>query len=462
LALDCEEAMFGGAVGGGKTEALMMWLSEGVKYDGFSGLFLRRTFAQLTGSVTAPIERSFRFFQPLGGVFNSGLKTWTFPNGSMVRFGHMQHENDKHNYDGHEYQRIVADQCEQLSETQYEYMFSRLRRTVDFPLPCGIRSSSNPIGNPWVKTRFVSQEAIDMLKSFTAQDPSPPGMIFDSPCGGKFVPSRIADNPSLQVDEYITRLQTKLGAVLAARLANGDWSIVEGALIDPEQLRYYTDKSGQYHLMRADGKRFTSVSSMNCQRLAIVDTAGTSKQKAAEEKGKNPSWSVCGIFDYWHDMDALILRHIWRERVDWRGLKSGIAKTLDIWGRPKVVVENAHHGQVLWQELQEMKYEATLVNTMLDGMKTSMAGPSVGAKQERAIASGLFGRLESGQLYLPDVQTCPGVVEWMPELESELLRWTGKPDDAADQIDVISYACNHFRKSTLEWGGVLNTAVKRW
>ena len=38
LDLQDEEVMYGGAVGGGKTEALLLWLLEGVAYENFSGL----------------------------------------------------------------------------------------------------------------------------------------------------------------------------------------------------------------------------------------------------------------------------------------------------------------------------------------------------------------------------------------------------------------------------------------
>ena len=50
LALDCEEALYGGAAGGGKTEALLMWLAQGVKVPSYSANFFRRTYAQLSKS----------------------------------------------------------------------------------------------------------------------------------------------------------------------------------------------------------------------------------------------------------------------------------------------------------------------------------------------------------------------------------------------------------------------------
>ena len=453
LALDCEEAMVGGALGGGKTEVLLQWLKEGVQHPGFSGLFLRRTFSQLRGSPTTPIERSWKFFAPLGGVFNSTEKYWKFPNGAMVRFGHIQHESDVHNYDGHELHRICFDQVEQFSETQYQYLFSRLRRLKDYPIPCGMRSSANPIGGSWVKRRFVSEQAIQTLKQFTAYDKSPPGMMFTSDCGAVFVPSRVADNPSLAVREYIDRLRAKLGATLAAKLANGDWSAVEGAIIDSENLRYYTVSGGMIKPLDSSGNAITVINTSSMRRFATIDTAGTSAQKAREDRGANHSWSVCGIWDYSPSLKMLFLRHVWRQRVEWFDLKTKVAEVLRTWQVPHVIIEMAHHGQPLAAELRK-ECSVTLQPPVLSGMKTSGV-PAEGAKHERAIASGLLGMIESGSFRLPDVHTVAGVGNWMPEFESELLGWTGRPNETSDQIDMCSYAANYTKQHVIKWGGVV-------
>ena len=41
LALDCEEALYGGAAGGGKSEALLMWLAEGINNPRYSAVIFR-------------------------------------------------------------------------------------------------------------------------------------------------------------------------------------------------------------------------------------------------------------------------------------------------------------------------------------------------------------------------------------------------------------------------------------
>ena len=94
-----------------------------------------------------------------------------------------------------------------------------------------------------------------------------------------------------------------------------------------------------------------AIDSRLCRRLASVDTAGTSRQKAEERKGRPPSWSVCQIWDYWPKSKLLFLRYVWRDRVNWDGLKAGVRKTLRQWRPHTTLIENAHHGPPLRQEL---------------------------------------------------------------------------------------------------------------
>ena len=47
-------------------------------------------------------------------------------------------------------------------------------------------------------------------------------------------------------------------------------------------------------------------------------------------------------------------------------------------------------------------------------------------------------KLEAGQLFLPRFDN-----QWAPRYETELLSWTGLPEETADQIDATSYAVYH-------------------
>lgn len=459
MALDSEEVLYGGAAGGGKTYALLSWLAAGAHIPTYSAVFFRRTYPQLSRSNDSPIEKSFLIFGPLGGKYNSSDKYWKFPSGARIDFSHMQHEIDKLNHQGAAYHRIAFDELTQFSETQYEYLQSRLRKHEGFPIRCATAAASNPDGpgRQWVMRRFVTQEAIDSIRTLTARDPSPEGQFFKAENDCVFMPSRVADNPTLDVEDYIERLQTKLGPVLAARLANGDWSITEGSQIHPDWLRYFTMRGEHVIPMEPNGVPIGMYDCRKMSRFATVDTAGTSKQKAEEDKGKPPSWSVCAVWDYLAEMRFLFLRHIWRLRGDYLEVKEGVRETIRQWNVPTTLVENAHHGQPLALELG-----LKLVNPVIKGMKTAKSGPAESAKLERAIASGLLKKFQAGEIFFPDRETVPGVHLWLSDFEGELLGWTGRADETSDQVDVCSYACDHVPSEGMAWGGVVSVGRARF
>ena len=48
--------------------------------------------------------------------WDSSKKTFTFPNGSKVMFGHVQHEKDADKYQGSEFHKLIFDEAVQFTE----------------------------------------------------------------------------------------------------------------------------------------------------------------------------------------------------------------------------------------------------------------------------------------------------------------------------------------------------------
>ena len=90
------EVLFGGAAGPGKTDCLVAAMLGDIEYPHYHGLLIRRTFPQLQEI----IDRCFVLYPKLGGYYRSTDKRWIFPSGARIDLGHMQHENDKYNYQG--------------------------------------------------------------------------------------------------------------------------------------------------------------------------------------------------------------------------------------------------------------------------------------------------------------------------------------------------------------------------
>jgi phage terminase large subunit-like protein len=436
LDLNCREALYGGGAGPGKTDALLMAALMFVHVPGYSALVLRRDYPRLS-LPNSIMDRARQWLHNTKAVWNAQTKTYRFPSGAVLQFGYIDSPDDRYRYASSEYQFIGWDELTEFrlgagDDNPYEFMFSRLRKSPDLAVPLRMRAASNPgnIGHEYVKLRFITEEALAALRDDRPQ-------VFYADVARRdraFVPALLSDNPYLDKQGYMANLM-HLPTVTRARLLQGDWAIVEDAIIKADWLRYY-DIRGEM-LIPLDKFRQplgVSIDSRSCQRLATVDTAGTSKQKAEERKGRPPSWSVCEVWDYWRQYEFLFLRHVWRDRVGWDGLKAGVRQTLRSWRPAVTLIEKAHHGPPLHDELQR-EFRTRLIDPVVRRLRGQGGVPG---KVERATK--LLTKLEQGEVFLPLANAT-----WLVELEQEFLSWTGLPDEPADQIDAAAYAATHAR-----------------
>lgn len=260
LTIQAQEAMYGGAAGGGKSDAVLMSALQYVDVPGYSALILRRTWPDLNAP-GAILDRARTWLKSTDAQERDGGRMWVFPSGAKLQFGYMQRDADKYKFQSAEYQFIGWDELTHFEEAQYTYMFSRLRRPklaclncgnavrrykskgvgwvhtsrsagprcsnvfpdpkviaqypaavkdnlTIFDVPLRMRSATNPggIGNEWVKARLVNPETRAK--------------------GAVFLPARLADNPSLDQSEYRESL-SHLTTVDRQRLEDGDWDVAE-------------------------------------------------------------------------------------------------------------------------------------------------------------------------------------------------------------------------------------------
>lgn len=197
------EALFGGAAGGGKSSALLMAALQYVDIPNYSAMLFRRTLADLT-LPGALMDRFRDWTAHIEEVrFNQNTYTAVFPSGARITFGYLNNKDDYLRYKGVEAQFIGMDEVTEIRESDYRYLFSRLRRPASGPLsqvPLRMRCASNPAPN-WVRQRF----------------------LVEGPDKGRiFVPSRLTDNPGVDADSYRRALQ-ELDPIERARLESGDW-----------------------------------------------------------------------------------------------------------------------------------------------------------------------------------------------------------------------------------------------
>lgn len=217
-----KEVLFGGAAGGGKSDAALMAACQYVDYPDYNVLILRRTYPQLT-QAGCLVPRSMEWWNNTDAKYNEQKHCWTFPSGATIAFGSLQHEKNKYDYQSGEYSLIIFEELTQFTQSQYLYLRSRLRRNLDVPFPVRIRATSNPggVGHKWVKNRFFVESAP----------------------GRGFIQSLLDDNPYLNADEYRATLQD-LTEIEKAQLLYGDWAISpdNATVFNNVELRTITDE----------------------------------------------------------------------------------------------------------------------------------------------------------------------------------------------------------------------------
>ena len=205
--LQCKEALYGGAAGGGKSDAILMGALQHVDEPAYAALILRKTYADLAlpGAI---MDRSHAWLRDTRAEWRAERKQWAFPSGATVTFGYLENDQDRFRYQSAEFQYIGIDELTQFSELAYRYMPTRTRRLVNSNIPIRIRSASNPggRGHKWVLNRFVNAD--------TRED-------------REYVPARLGDNPHIDQDEYRQSLAV-LDETTRRQMEHGEWVLDAG------------------------------------------------------------------------------------------------------------------------------------------------------------------------------------------------------------------------------------------
>jgi predicted phage terminase large subunit-like protein len=384
LTLPVSEALYGGSAGGGKSVALLAAALQFVDYPGYRAILLRRSYSDLN-LPEALIPMSHAWLEGTGASWNGRLNEWTFPSGATLTFGYLDTDADKYRYQGAAFQFIGFDELTQFRESQYQYLFSRLRRTTDNRAPLRMRAATNPggVGHEWVRRRFL--------------DTKHPTRYF--------IPAKLEDNPHLDGDAYDRALK-QLDPVTRRQLRHGDWLAHADGLFPRGWFRYYRKTVDGYDL----GDR--QIKADDCARFATVDVAGTEQRTA----GHDPDWTVIQIWDL-ANTGELILVEQWRGRVTTPEVESAILKLVKAHEIPWIGIESAGLGLAVVQSLR----------------RRGLAIRALKASTNKVIRSQSAQiRMEAGTVYFPTG------AKWLDDLESELSLFPAGPHD--DQVDALSYA----------------------
>jgi hypothetical protein len=215
------EALYGGAVGGGKSELLyMLPLVYGWHQSpSFHGVLFRETFPQLEASL---ILRAVPIYKLFGATYDSSKHTATFPSGARIKFSYVSNIKEAWDHDTIEYQYMAFDELTHLARDVYIYLTSRIRSLVE-GIPPVIRSASNPgnVGHLWVRQRFVEHDPVGSGKSLQYDH--------ESETYRAFIKATLRDNKHLLLKDpgYFKRLKILNEADYRAKVL-GDWWVFAG------------------------------------------------------------------------------------------------------------------------------------------------------------------------------------------------------------------------------------------
>lgn len=212
----CRETLFGGAKGGGKTDAGLAWLLYDIDNPLLRMLVIRHNAEDLSDWV----DRARLFYKSSGANIVGKPARIQWPSGALARIGHMKDEKSYLKYMGHEYQRILIEELTEMPRLEdYLKLIASCRSTVP-GLEARVFMTTNPggPGHGWVKERFI--------------DVASPSEIYIDPITGRtriFIPAKVTDNPTLMKHDpsYIDFLNS-LPEPTRSMWRDGSWDHVEG------------------------------------------------------------------------------------------------------------------------------------------------------------------------------------------------------------------------------------------
>lgn len=445
LMLPHKDVLFGGAAGGGKSDALLMAALQYVDIPGYSAIIFRKTLTDLK-QPDALIDRASRWLGNTDASWDGSTHTWSFPTydhegnpdvPSKLTFGYIGEAEARTRYQGIMIQFVGWDEVNQHQLEDFRFLFSRLRKIVcpihqtingkpnyvdgcpycerQKSVPLRVRCTTNPGGQPWVKQWYRIGPHMDPREAekkgievrYVGHHPKRP-----------FIPSFMTDNPHLDQESYASSLD-ELDPVTRDQLKKGRWDVSPDARFKRHWARYYSAR-GDHFCLGPNGSGIMHHKDTLQRIFVTCDPAASSKHGPGDYLiwKKEPSYTVISVWGVTYDYHLLWLDMV-RFRREIPDIISALKNVYRVWRPDGVYVESNGLGAGVYQGAQREGLPVFPIFTKVDKVVN---------------ASEAMIRMSQGRIWFPEQAT------WLQVAEDEIFFWTGDPTKTDDIVDSVSNA----------------------
>lgn len=458
-----QEVLYGGSLGGGKSDAVLMAALQHVHIPGYSALILRRTLADLKQQ-GALLQRMTEWMTPylaskevryIASEHSFHFKTFHPETGeqqadAVIQFGYIGNQNARVRYQGIELQFVSFDELTQHKEDDYKYLFTRLRKcvcskhterdsnqnpiyvdgcvTCDWAkaVPLRMRSTCNPdgVGFKWVKERWAIGPDRDQAEAeangeevrWIGKNPNRP-----------FIRATFRDNPFLDHESYYNNLVETLGAEsdMFKALVGGSWGVLPNARFKKKWKRSFSQRGNLIWLGPNFNGKIINIETDIQEVFMTVDTATTSTDGPGDTE-LNPhkmyaSWTVISTWFLTKCCNLLWVDMV-RMREEIPEVVRILKRTYQEWNPTVAIVEENGVGKGVKQYASNAGLNIKGIFAQTDKVEN---------------ATNAIIHMEKGRIYTPVY------ADWLEEAEDEIYLWQGSRMEPDDIVDTLSHACNH-------------------
>ena len=465
-----KELLFGGALGGGKSDFLAYEALRFCDLPDFTSIIFRRQLTDLKQpkSLIPRVAQWLEPFRASGDCRYIGAEhKWEFKTKypgtdipgppAMLQWGYIGDAAIRERYQSAEYQLIAFDELGQWDNpTDWLFMCSRCRMTVcpihgkddeDNPIwddnchictskrmiPLRRRAAMNP-GPAWVKRRFgivpdPSQYKTRQEALIAIQEGEKIRWVGTHPYR-KFIPSYLSDNPHLDGKAYKEMLQ-EMTPEERSRLEDGNWEARKNARFKRKWIygRYINLYDHGYSFLDEHMEETITVPYKSLKKIfTTVDSAATSKLFADREDeliaagdgrtSNKPSSTCIGVWGITSEEQLL-----WLDYYKFRKELPDIIETLSEINQKWPIQFNKIECNGLGIGVAQFAEHARLPVQKNIRKKD---------KLENSLSAQMM--MKYGQIFFA------ANTPWAEMAEDDIFNWTGHPEEEDDTIDILSDA----------------------